>query len=106
MILFVDDLRNPEDRGFDVNSVVTRSSAETISWLEENGVPDFITFDHDLGGDDTAMDVVDFLIERDLDTCGEFISEDFTFNVHSDNPVGKANIEGKLNGYLKFKLNA
>jgi len=103
MILFVDDLRNPEDRGFNKECKVTRSSEETIEWLETNGVPDFISFDHDLGGDDTAMAVVDFLIERDLDTNGKFIGGDFSFNVHSDNPVGKANIEGKLGGYLKFK---
>lgn len=30
---------------------------------------------------------------------------DFAFFVHSQNPVGKANIEGLLNNYLEFKKN-
>jgi len=49
VVLFIDDLRDQEDRGFGEYSAVTRSSEETIKWLAENGVPDFITFDHYLG---------------------------------------------------------
>jgi len=30
--------------------------------------------------------------------------KDFDFYVHSQNPVGKANIEGLLNGYLKQRI--
>ena len=36
----------------------------------------------------------------DLDNLYKF-PEDFKFNVHSANPIGKANIEGILNNYLK-----
>jgi hypothetical protein len=95
--LFIDDMRNPPERGW----AVARSSREAIGLLQVNGCPKQISFDHDLGGDDTAMVVVKWMIERDLDGDGKFIPTDFTFRVHSANPVGKANIEGLLDAYLR-----
>jgi hypothetical protein len=62
--------------------------------------PEFISFDHDLGGEDTAMIVVNWMIEKDLDNPG-FIPANFDFIVHSANPIGKQNIQGKLSSYLK-----
>ncbi|KUY59449.1 hypothetical protein WS45_08340 [Burkholderia sp. RF2-non_BP3] len=83
MKLFLDDLRAAPGPGW----TVVRSSAEAI--------------DHDLGGDDTAMVVVRWLIERDLDQGGQFIPPEFRFQVHSANPVGRENIAGLLGGYLR-----
>jgi len=100
--MFIDDIRMPADRGFSNDMPIFRTSQDAINELAAAGCPDFISFDHDLGGEDTSMRVVNFLIEADLE-CGSFIPKNFTFNVHSDNPVGKANIEGKLGGYLKFR---
>ena len=97
--LYIDDIREPKTK-FDV---ITRSSAETIEYLVRYGCPDFISFDHDLGGDDTAMNVVKWLIEMDMDMGGEFIPCHFTFNVHSANPVGKINIEQYINKYLEVR---
>ena len=98
MKLYIDDIRNPKDDSF-----VARSSAEAIEFLQKFGCPGFISFDHDLGGDDTAMAVVNWMIEKDLDSSGDWFNKDFTFNVHSANPVGAANIEGKLDSYLGVK---
>lgn len=64
-----------------------------------------ISFDHDLGDDDTAMIFVKWLIDYDLDNNGKIIPENFSYNVHSANPVGKENIEGLLQSYLNFKKN-
>jgi len=95
--MYIDDIRDPKGE-FDV---VVRTSEEAINWMFANqSAPDFISFDHDLGGDDTAMKVVKFMISADMDLGGEFIPDNFTFFVHSANPVGAANITGYLNAYL------
>lgn len=43
--LFLDDVRNPPDDTW----VVVRSYDEFVNYIEKEGVPDFISFDHDLG---------------------------------------------------------
>jgi len=98
MKMYIDDIRNPKT-SFDI---ISRTSLEAINFIKENGCPNFISFDHDLGGEDTSIPIVNFLIEMDLD-YPNFIPLDFTFNVHSANPVGAKNIEGKLNSYLNFR---
>ncbi len=96
--LFIDDLREPPEGAWDV----VRTSDEAIAFLEANGCPDLISFDHDLGGDDTAMRVVRWLIERDLDAPG-FIPAGFAFRVHSANPIGAENIRSALGRYLDVR---
>jgi hypothetical protein len=97
--LYIDDIRDPKGE-FDY---IARSSNEAIEYLVRYGCPNYISFDHDLGEDDTALNIVKYMIELDLDSEGDFIPFDFDFNVHSANPVGKANIEGYLKAYLKSK---
>lgn len=64
---------------------------------------DFISFDHDLGdGKATGFDIAKHLVERELDGDAIF-SKTFTFYVHSQNPVGKSNIESFLKNYLDFR---
>lgn len=101
--LYIDDIREPYDNDF----VVVRSYAEAVGWLRKNGCPQFISFDHDLGSEDgyDGIDVAKWLVNTDLNKKGEFIPDNFTFNVHSANPVGAGNIEGLLNNYLEHKKN-
>jgi hypothetical protein len=99
--MYIDDIRNPKTGGF----IIVRSSESAIEFMENNGCPDYISFDHDLGDIDTAMLVVKYMVEKDLDNDGTFIPKDFEFNVHSANPVGAANIEGYLNCYLRTRKN-
>mgnify|MGYP000555942061 CR=1 FL=1 len=55
MKLYIDDLRNPPDNTW----TVARTSAAAIKTLaEQPRLPETISFDHDLGGDDTAVGVV------------------------------------------------
>ena len=96
--LYIDDIRDPKGDGFDVR----RSSNSAIIYMIENGIPEYISFDHDLGGEDTAMVVVKWMVTQDMDNK-YIIPENFEFNVHSANPVGVANIEGYLKSYLKFR---
>lgn len=99
--LFLDDERFPPNSG-DVWDIV-RTVDEAKAYMEANGCPLFISFDHDLGEDQaTGFDLVKWMVERDLDADGKFIPRLFTYYVHSQNPVGKKNIESYLDGYLSF----
>ncbi len=101
MKMYLDDIRNPKS-DFDV---IVRSSQEAISYVKENSCPEFISFDHDLGETDTSMIFVKWLVEEDLSNEGDVIPSNFSFNVHSANPVGSANITSYLNSYLRSKIN-
>jgi len=100
MSMFIDDVRSPPGRiRFDC---IARSSDAAIAMMEKDGCPCYIAFDHDLGGDDTTMRVVNWMIEKDNDESG-WIPDNFTWDVHSANPIGKENINRKLLCYLKHR---
>uniref|UniRef100_A0AAU8HY45 Cyclic-phosphate processing Receiver domain-containing protein n=1 Tax=Rhizobium phage LG08 TaxID=3129229 RepID=A0AAU8HY45_9CAUD len=63
----------------------------------------YISFDHDLGIGKNGYDAAKILVETDMSCDGKYLSEDFDFYVHSQNPIGKKNIETFMNGYLNFK---
>ena len=91
--LYLDDLRPTPDnfhRVYDYN--------EFVSFITLHGLPDFISFDHDLGLGNTGYDCAKFLVEYCLDNEISTIN----FTVHSQNPVGKENIECLLNNFNKL----
>lgn len=92
--LYLDDLR-PTPEGFDR----VYNYEEFILYIEKNGLPDIISFDHDLGignsGYDCAKWLVDYCLDKNLQLP--------KYLVHSQNPVGKENIEYLLNNFLKFQ---
>lgn len=102
--LYLDDLRPLPDNSY----ILVRNYDEAINYIKQNGIPNFISFDHDLGVDDignllpTGFDFVKWLVKMDMENIYTF-PYDFSFYVHSANPVGKANIETYLNNYLRFK---
>jgi len=102
--LFIDDERFPP-RNDSKNWVIARTWEQVMMALHRNGMPGFISFDHDLGTDPhTGYDIAKFLVELDMDGDPDFaIPQDFTFYVHSQNPIGKANIELYLNNYLSMR---
>lgn len=55
--------------------------------------PEQISFDHDLGGNDTTMKVVDY-IEKWAEAG---LIDKFSWTVHSMNPVGRENIIRAMN---------
>lgn len=97
MRMYIDDIRDPKG-DFEI---IARSSKDAIYMINQLGCPDFISFDHDLGGDDTAMAVAKYIVEKDLDFNGCYIPLGFDFFVHSANPVGAANIAGYIRSYLR-----
>ena len=94
--LFIDDERFPPDDAQDW--IIVRSSQEARDVIVQQGPPNFISFDHDLGGEDTAMKVVQFLIDSHL--MGFIRRFPTKYYVHSQNPVGAANIRGLMNYYI------
>ena len=93
--LFIDDERYPVGDSW----VIARTSNEAVEIIKEQGIPSFISFDHDLGGRDTSMifihKMIDFVLDGDM-----MIPDDFDFYVHSQNPIGKQNIEGILKSFI------
>ena len=114
--LYLDDIRIPQTEGWDI----VRNYDDFVAWIRLNGVPDEVSFDHDLGEDvakekvangmskrkareekkytksgyDCAKWLVEYCIKNNLPYLPEY-------NVHSANPVGKANIESYLSNAKK-----
>ena len=116
--LFLDDIRSPKDAIGLVPSHmnqfywandwdVVRSHDEFVDWIVTNGVPDFVSFDHDLADEHykdlegnhekTGYVSAKWLVYHCLDK-GVCLPE---YQVHSANPVGKQNIESYLENSKK-----
>ena len=125
--LFLDDIRIPYDvfkltilpiYQHDADWVIVRSYDEFVDTLIERGIPDVISFDHDLSYDaylpinqineilyenleektgyDAAKWLVDYCVENDKDIP--------MYYVHSANPVGAENIKNYLENAKKHLL--
>lgn len=97
--LFLDDERFP-GRIMAPEYTIARNSFDAQWYTTTRGLPIFISFDHDLGGADTAINYVDWLINWMLDNNMRF-PEGFDFYVHSQNPVGARNIQNKMDSFIK-----
>lgn len=122
-LLWLDDYRDPFDKevdwlvfspiGRDVEIHWVKSYQDFVRWVTENGLPDGICFDHDLGftneyyiennlpspliektGYDCAKWLVDYCINNKFELP--------LYNIQSANPIGKENIDKLL---TNFKLN-
>ena len=127
-VLWLDDLRNPyldiEGRVPKVGGTVewVLNYEQFVQWIEKFGLPDIISFDHDLADEHytppeywhdyevskkyqesqdyqekTGMDCAKWLVEYCMDNQEKLP----TFYVHSANPVGADNIRGLLENYIK-----
>ena len=72
-ILFLDDEREANvvvnsylDKELYPNKEITQvyDYNEFVDWIEKNGIPDWIFFDHDLGEEKTGMDCAKWLVEK------------------------------------------
>ena len=108
-ILWLDDLRNPTQAQFrvwitlifgeDVKVTWVKDYDEFVIYLTENPMPYGICFDHDLGTELTGLDCAKWLIEYCMNNAVRLPK----YFVHSQNPVGRDNIQGYLDNYLKFQ---
>ena len=132
-LLWIDDTRNPfEDLWGETFSPIVPEELGHIEWVKsykkfieyinENGLPDAICFDHDLGMDvalearskgmskrksrelkqqeKTGFDCAKWLVDYCIDNNKQLP----LYNIQSANPVGKENIDKLLKNYLKNKL--
>ena len=100
MNLYLDDERTPKtNRPWRI----VRNFEEATFFVSLYGIPNYISFDHDLGEEKTGYDFAKWLVELDLNGVHKFPSN-FEFNVHSANPIGAKNINDYLTSYFKAKL--
>jgi len=103
--LFLDDERYPTDNGW----VIARNYHDAIWYVENYGLPKFISFDHDLAFDhyvigkpheftgyDFAKWFCQYVMDRELS-----LPEGFDYYVHSMNPVGADNIRKYMAQWIR-----
>lgn len=104
--LFLDDIRTPDmvyAKAEARNFKVVRSYAEFVTEVKQNGLPDFISFDNDLGLDQNGEVASDgYAVAKWLVYESGLDLRKLKFKVHSANPVAAEQIRGLLNNYLKF----
>jgi len=121
--LYLDDVRTPTDTIPTYEPwYVVRNYEEFTSWILVNGIPDLISFDHDLAVEHTEdyyrqvasqgyqhPDYDKYEEKTGLD-CAKWLVELIQANpdmilkscsIHSHNPVGANNIHGLINGFKK-----
>ena len=111
-LIWLDDIRNPfvydgwliqyaPDYAYGDGRVIwVKSYLEFTDWITQNGLPDKIAFDHDLGIGKTGKDCANWLVGYCMDN-DKFIPD---YVIQSANPVGKENIDGLLSRFEKFTL--
>lgn len=98
--LFLDDERFPPNDG--KQWLIVRNILEVQEVFLRGDIPDFISFDHDLGENEpTGFDIVKWICEYDMDH--NVLGKDFSWYTHSQNPIGKKNIDCYISQYLKVK---
>ena len=108
--IFLDDIRSPINIGLIEEWVIVRNYDEFIKIIEKNGIPTFISFDHDLSNEHyvqtfdykkfkekTGYDCCKWLIEYCINNNQPFPE----YHVHSMNPVGKENIISLIENFKK-----
>lgn len=114
--LFLDDIRFPADVRYDIGPyrdvIICRTMDDAVWCVEQRGLPKFISFDHDLAdihyiigdGEKTGFTfakwLCDYIMDNQLD-----IPADFSYYVHSANPVGAENIRMYMENFLKAYKN-
>lgn len=130
--LFLDDIRMPDDVVWvklpQVEWIIVRNYNEFVKEVLTNGIPNIVSFDHDLGfehqrdyfnvqknpdkiidplklnykkyKEKTGYDAAKWLVEYCIDKNVSFPE----YYIHSMNPIGARNIESYIQCYLKSLL--
>lgn len=102
--LFLDDIRFPATADW----IIARNMDDAVWYIQNRGVPDHISFDHDLADDHyiigqkhekTGYDFAKWFCDYVMDN-GIALPENFDYTVHSMNPVGAANIKHYMHNFL------
>lgn len=103
--LFLDDIRTIDmvyNKAIEPEFDIVRTFEDFVAYIKANGLPDFISFDNDLGLDENGEVAPDgyaaakwLVYESGLDI------KNLTFKVHSANPVASEQIKGLLTNYIQ-----
>lgn len=98
--LFLDDERYPPSTPPSCGGewIIARSCAAAMDLVSQRGMPTVVSFDHDLGIGLSGYDFANWLVWQDIDH--HTLPAGFSFLVHSQNPIGAANIHHLLSNYL------
>ena len=96
--IFLDDERFPSSKD-EKDYTIVRNYEDFVDLINTLGLPKYISFDHDLGENETGYDCAKFLVEYCLDNNKK---PTFEFYVHSQNPVGRENIKRLLNNFKRL----
>jgi hypothetical protein len=107
--LFLDDVRTIEmvyDKSEEEDFDIVRTYDAFVKYIKENGLPNFISFDNDLGlGKDGNIAQDGYAAAKWLVYDSGLNLSSLEFKVHSANPVAADQIRGLLNNYIKFLNN-
>ena len=102
--LFLDDIRTIEmvyDPSRASEFDIVRTYDAFVAYIQTHGLPDFISFDNDLGLNEQGE------VAPDGYACAKWLVyesgidiRDLRFYVHSANPVAAEQIRGLLNNYI------
>ena len=94
------------DKSMENEFDIVRNYFDFVKYIETNGLPNFISFDNDLGldekneiGPDGYAAAKWLVYESGLNLI------DLEFKVHSANPIAAEQIRGLLNNYIKHLKN-
>ena len=122
--LFLDDVRNPSDCVnymytpiyTSVDWIIVRTYDEFVKTIIENGLPEIISFDHDLADEHYDYqehldgDYYDIMTEKTGYHCAKWLIDycidnnkelPATILIHSMNPAGSMNIKSLFQTYFK-----
>lgn len=123
-LLWLDDYRDPMEgqwlvfsplKSVDFEVHWVKSYDEFVKWIETNGLPTGICFDHDLADEHYKLDLDDYEASRMEYTektgfdCAKWLANYCIdndkklplYNIQSANPVGKENIDKLLKNFIK-----
>lgn len=104
--LFLDDIRTIEmvyDQTMEKEFDIVRTYEDFVNYIEKKGLPEFISFDNDLGLDENNEVAKDgYAAAKWLVYKSGLDLRNLKFNVHSANPVAADQIRGLLNNYIRF----
>lgn len=126
--LFLDDFRHPYDAFLITQHVsysrekwvIVRNYNQFIKHIKKNGLPEIVSFDHDLGDEhydichNTDLTLNEYYLTNDREMTGydcakwliNYCIENKkelpeTILIHSANPAGKQNIKSLFDSYIK-----
>ncbi|MGB0839223.1 MAG: cyclic-phosphate processing receiver domain-containing protein [Chitinophagales bacterium] len=107
--LFLDDIRTIAmvyDQSMEAEFDIVRTYKDFVAYIEANGLPDFISFDNDLGLDENGEVAKDgYAAAKWLVFKSGLDLRTLQFKVHSANPVAAEQIRGLLNNYIRHLNN-